>query len=112
MSIYKINKESDIKLLVNITDENNEIVSPTKYPFILKYYTFYDPKKVIECSYDGTTFTNCKQAGNNIEVNMNSPMFKQGKLLRHTTIKVLDNSFPDGYYNRIFIDDTGIYIVE
>lgn len=109
-----VSKESDIKLVVDFYQCSGLPVDVEITPFEFKFYTT-SIAAAFTCSYNGTTFVNCKVDpldDTKLICLLNSPNFALGNLNAKTTFTYEDVDFPDNNYKIVRLYSTGITITE
>lgn len=98
MAIKKIGRNSDIEVRVTQVTEAGAPVPANSIPFVFRIFSDGDSTKVLEASYDGRTWVNCKadlRMQNRIICTFDNPQLPTGTVWIQKTYNFSNTNFPD-----------------
>jgi hypothetical protein len=107
MAENKYNKGGDFKIKYQMFSKTGSLVPVGSKPFVLKYFNPNDEKKVVEASFDGTSYKNIIAKDDYYIVCLGKPNFETGRLFCEETITETDANFVGGKYNDCKVYDVG-----
>lgn len=108
-----LQKQSDAKLRIAITDRMGNPVDPTKCDLRFEFYTSRSRHIVVGRKLGEAFPPGLKVEGGQVVVGLDNPRFTEGSLFARFRTRIYDAAFPDGFYDIASGEvDTGIEVVD
>ncbi|PNE29106.1 hypothetical protein BHU09_03620 [Tannerella sp. oral taxon 808] len=108
-----LQKQSDAKFRIDITDRMGHPVDPTKCDLQFEFYTSRSRRIVVGRKLGEAFPPGLKVEGGQVVVGLDNPRFTEGPLFARFRTRIYDAAFPDGFYDIASGEvNTGIEVVD